>query len=414
MPKMRLTDPAIRRLPAPASGQVDHFDTVLPSFGVRTSASGRKSFFVMQRVNGKLRRFTLGRYPAMTLANARERAEGWKVVAERGLDPAVEHKAHLARDAARRANTYSTTVERFLRETQLRARTREEYARELRRPVEWLERPLESISRRDVIQHLDEIDARGTRSAVRHAHSYLRRFFNWCVDRGLIQYAPTDRLRQRHTAVTRERVLTAEELSLIVAALAKEDALIRDFGMLLLLTGQRRQEVAGLQWSHLSNLDDAEPLWTIPAPLAKNNRQHLVPLSPPVADTLRKRRATGKRSAKTNEREDADFILSRTGRSPLSGFSRAKARIDARITERLGRPIPHWTWHDLRRTMVTGMNEELGIAPHIVEAVVNHVSGPAKRGVAGVYNRALYLRERREALCAWADYVARIAPWQEV
>ena len=161
---------------------------------------------------------------------------------------------------------------------------------------------------------------------------------------------------------------------------------------LLLLTGQRRGEVAGMTWGEL-DLDKA--VWSMPASRTKNGLPHDVPLSQQAVALLRS----------VPRRDGRALLFGRAG-GPFSGWSKSKERLDARITRqraelRLGRPLatgesPHpddalapWTLHDLRRTVVTGMNE-LGIAPHVVEAVVNHVSGRAKAGVAGVYNRAVY------------------------
>jgi integrase len=130
----------------------------------------------------------------------------------------------------------------------------------------------------------------------------------------------------------------------------------------------------------------------------KNARAHLVPLAPAVRRILATIPRTG------------PLVFTTTGTTAVSGFSKAKRQLDETLSllrTDLGLPpLPSWTLHDVRRSMVTVMNEHLGIAPHIVEAVVNHVSGPAKRGVAGVYNRAIYLEDRRRALEAWADFVA--------
>ncbi len=328
------------------------------------------------------------------------------------------------RQLKRWANSFGAVADQFLavRDNQLRRSTAAEYRRFFKGAdlTALAGKPLDAITRADVTAVLDKIDARGRPSASNHALAYLRRFFNWCVDRDLIERAPTERIKLRHPEVSRDRFLSASELALVLRALDDDASLkaidgvndlpslserMRDFVRLLLLTGQRRAEVAGMTWDEIRDLDGAEPRWELPAARTKNKRDHLVPLSSAAVEVLRRRR---------NERSPKGSVFGQTGDTALSlaTLRRAKTALDGRIAAiaaAQGVPTPApWTWHDLRRTMVTMMNEELGIAPHIVEAVVNHVSGAAKAGVAGVYNRALYLAERRSALEAWAVYVERL------
>ncbi|MDP2620298.1 MAG: integrase arm-type DNA-binding domain-containing protein [Hyphomicrobiales bacterium] len=414
MPRVKLNDAKVKALKPPLKPlQVETFDTLFPALAIRVSYSGARTWVLHKRIGGKLKRLTLGRYPALSLAGARRKAREWTEYAQRGRDPAAEA---AERDAA----TYSAAVERFLdgQANWLRPRTLEEYKRVLQGAgvAAWGAKPLGRIARADVVALLDKIDQRGHRSAVNHTFSYLRIFFNWCVDRDLIERAPTERMKARHPAPSRDRVLSADDLALVLAALDDDGALrvlyglsdlpdlsdpMRNFVRLLILTGQRRAEVAGMAWAEISDPDGGEPQWQIPAARTKNHRDHIVPLAPSAAAVLRHR-------AKARRAGDA-MVFGKTGEAPLSGFSRAKANLDARIAAvaaAQGKKAPApWTWHDLRRTMVTAMNEKLGIAPHIVEAAVNHISGAAKAGVAGTYNRAIYLSERREALARWAAYL---------
>jgi integrase len=198
----------------------------------------------------------------------------------------------------------------------------------------------------------------------------------------------------------RKGQLTDLELRYLLRALDHEQSLFAPLIRLLILTGQRRAEVAGMRWSELRDLDSGSPLWEIPGNRTKNKHAHLVPLSTMVSRLLSSLPRVG------------DLVFTTTGDTPMSGFGKVKARLDARIdtlrnTDSLS-PMAPWTLHDLRRTMVTVMNEKLGISPHIVEAVVNHTSGLAKAGVAGVYNRALYLEDRRQALNSWQDWISHV------
>jgi integrase len=153
---------------------------------------------------------------------------------------------------------------------------------------------------------------------------------------------------------------------------------------LMALTGQRRGEVAGMQWSHL-NIEQA--VWTIPANVAKNGRAHEVPLSPLALDIV----------GALPRFAGSDLIFTTTGLSPISGFGRAKDRLDFIMQSN------EWRLHDLRRTAASGM-ARIGVAPHVIEKVLNHVSGQIS-GVAAVYNRHGYQHEKREALEGWADFL---------
>jgi integrase len=262
------------------------------------------------------------------------------------------------------------------------------------------------------------VDARNKPTLARHVIVYLGVFFNWCVDRDLIEASPTARVKAGAPLHSRERFLTDDELRVVLEALEPDAALrvfygdvdlppladvARAYFRLLILTGQRRNEVAGMAWAELHDVDGEAPYWEIPGERAKNHRAHIVPLAP-AAVTIIKRR--------WKVRNKSKLVLSATGKTPLTAFSHAKKMLDKRtavICTTLGRPpLPPWRAHDLRRTMVTHLNE-MGFLPHAIEATVNHVSGAAKAGVAGTYNRAAYLPERRAALEAWAEKVTALS-----
>lgn len=225
--------------------------------------------------------------------------------------------------------------------------------------------------------------------------SYLRKFFGWCIDQGVIDISPTARVRVLRPNKSRDRVLSDEEIATVWLAFEAEGGVFGSLFKLLLLTGQRRAEMAGMRWSEIIEGNGAGAIWEIPGARTKNHRSHLVPLSKGTSDVINIIPKTGA------------LVFSTTGTTPVSGFGKAKARIDKWISENRPMGSP-WTLHDVRRTMVTIMNEHLQVPPHVVEAVVNHVSGDAKRGVAGVYNRALYLEERRAALIRWNEFVAAL------
>ncbi len=413
MPKMKLTSLAVARLAPPTSGQVDYFDTTLPAFGVRVSLAGTRTYFVMTRVHGKLARLTIGKAKikdddiGLSLKDAREKAGGWAELAARGIDPRQLKVQEREGNEERSRNTFKAVGERFMNqyvEPRLALSTHREYRRVLFGPdtAAWTHWPVTGITRGDVRTVLDTMVERGSSGAANHTLAYLSKFFNWCAEKDLIEVLPTDRIARPGRKNVGERTLNEVEIVEVWRAFKAEGGIFRDLFKLLLLTGQRRSEVGGMRRIELSGLDGDRPVWEIPGNRTKNGRSHIVPLVSQTVAIIGGVPRIG----------DGGLLFTTTGATPVSGFGKAKARIDARIARRREqrgeRPMLEWDLHDLRRTMVTMMNDRLGIVPHVVEACVNHLSGKAKAGVAGVYNKAVYMAERREALTAWAEFVERV------
>jgi integrase len=210
----------------------------------------------------------------------------------------------------------------------------------------------------------------------------LSAFFNWCIKEGLLDLNPVTGTAEAAVNGSRERVLTDTELQAVWHSLGTDQ--FGDIIRLLILTGQRREEMGGLRWTEV---DWDRGLIVLPPERTKNNRLHEFPMSPQV-------RAILERQPRRPGRE----LIFGIGDGGFGGWTRAKARLD----ERSG--VIGWTIHDARRSAATMMADKLGILPHIIEAILNHVSGH-KAGVAGIYNRAKYLDEMRDALNKWADYV---------
>ncbi len=400
MPKLHLTAAGVQKLRLPEKGQVDWFDTMLPGFGVRTSYNGSKAWFVMVRAKGKLVRSTLGRFPAMALAEARERARQIKLEAQAGVDPRTRKREALAAEELKHANTFARLAEEFMEtyaEPNLRASTVREYRRCLlgQDTLHFADRPVSEISKRDLLNVVDQMVGRGSKGAAGRMLAYLSKFFSWCVDREVIEVSPVARIASPQPTRSRDRVLSSDELRAVWLAFDAEGYPFGPLFKLMLFTGQRRGEVTGMRWDELHDLDTAKPFWQLPGERTKNHHPHVVPLSPDAITLIE------------SVSKDGEFVFSTTGKSPVSGFGKAKARID-RLLANTDSPLSPWTLHDLRRTMVTVMNEELRIAPHVVEAIVNHVSGSAKRGVAGIYNKALYMDDRRTALAAWERWLSEL------
>ncbi len=407
MPSIKLTVPAVEKL-ATRKTREDYWDKLLPGFGLRVSKTGRKTWVIFPRVliQGKWEKkwFNLDTYPTLDLVAARNMAREALAVASDGGDPmtvikpkVIETRIQESRDSFASVRDDFMVKYRTRKRTKPRPGTLEQmrFVFESDRLKSWKNRPLTEITKRDVLDVLDSLMDEGLESRANTFLNYIRMLFNWAVDRDIIESAPTDRIKPPGQAISRERVLTFDELKTVWEASFPNQE--RECGVhghivrVLMLTGQRRSEVAGMLWSEL---DLEEKTWEIPASRTKNKLPHIVPLPDPVIGIILEQQDIQAKIGKSA------FVFTCTGK-PFSGWSRSKQRLDGRAN------IPGWRLHDLRRTMVTGMNE-MGIQPHIVEAIVNHISGH-RAGVAGVYNRALYLDERRRALNAWALHVLELS-----
>ncbi len=396
MPKKRLTAAMVERISPPAKGQVEYYDLNMPGFALRVSYSGTKSWIVMARVHGKLTRLTLGEWPIIGLAEAHEAAQVAKIEAKTGGDPRESKRqaALAAEDAA--SLTFGGMANQFIEryaKIRLRPRTIEAYEAALRgeRTKAWRDRPISSISRGDMIVLLDQLEAEDKHATARLMLAYLRKFFNWCAERDVISDLPTHRIRLNGSVKSRDRVLAINELHRVWNAAGAVGGTGSALVQLLMLTGQRRFETSMMRWQDLSELDGDNPLWSIPGEMTKNHRPHTVPLASEAVKVI----------LSLPRFEGSELVFTTTGATPFSGFSKLKRQIDRQIAEDGGQPLPPWTMHDLRRSLVTGLNEQGIAAPHIIEAIVNHVSGH-RGGIAGVYNRATYMAERRRALETWA------------
>jgi integrase len=339
----------------------------------------------------------LGRHGVIDLIEARRKAREALEQAEAGTDPRVEKQ----RARAAPSDAVEDVVEDFIVrhvERHNRPRTAAENIRALRKHIvpAWRGRSIQDISRRDIIDLLDEIVEHSPANANR-TRGVLSKFFNWCLDRGIVDASPAARLPAPAPTVKRERVLSDDEIKILWCAFDSLDAPFAAFFKFLLFTGQRRGEVATMQWRHV---DLEKGLWTIPPELVKANRTHEVPLSSLASDVVRGIKRSG----------DYIFTTQAKGDRPISGFSKAKRAVDLeidKIVDRLAaerdenyRPIPEWRVHDLRRTCGTGM-ARLGVDSTTISRILNHAEG----GVTKIYNRYSYLDEKRSALDLWSTHI---------
>jgi integrase len=388
-------------------GQSDQFlwDNRLPGFGCKVTPKGAKTFIYQYRMGGRgspARRYTIGKHGPLTADQARREAEMLALKVAQGIDPQTI-KVETTRIAVDLA--FAAYVERFHGAYLLSAwpsSHRDALALLRRYAVPILgKKPLPAVTRKDITTVL--ATAQQKIATANLLFATLRRMMRWAINQGDLERSPMDGMDPPAKAISRDRVLDDEELMLVWKASA---ALAYPFGplvRLLILTGARREEIASLDWLEL---DRDTGIWVLPPQRSKNSvaaRQPLSNLAVAELDALSLRQGKA-------DWPQSGLVFSTTGETSVSGFSRAKARLDKSIealTEGQGRSAPaSWRLHDLRRTLATGL-QRLGVRFEVTEAVLNHVSG-AKSGVAGIYQRHDWAPEKKAALQAWADHLVRL------
>jgi integrase len=380
---MKLTAKALASHKAANKSDYIVFDDDIAGFGLRFR-DGRQSWVFQYAIGAGAdritRRIKIGDYPALSPARAREEAEDLHAKVHLHGDPAIERR----KNRIEAGNTFGKLVEQYLqfKQRELRPRSFEEVQRHLEVNAKQLhDLPLASIDQSVIARRLTAIAADGAVAANRTRAS-LSAMFAWAMGEGLAAVNPVANTNRREEK-PRDRVLSDAELLTIWQSLEDDD--YGTIVKILMLTGQRKGEIAGLRWSEVGN-----GMITLPAERTKNGKPHEVSITPTVGSLLHSR----------DKADGRDLIFGR-GDGPYSGWSKAKAALDARAGS-----LKHWTLHDLRRTAATGM-AGIGIHPHVVEAVLNHVSGH-KGGIAGIYNRAQYAAEKAQALARWDEHVLSI------
>jgi integrase len=372
--RKKLTPKFLDSLPPARAKRYEVRDEVLPGLLIRVSSARKKIWYVFVRDGNKNRRVKIGTYPIMSLSDARETGRG--VLRDIQLGKFREANEEATEPA------FGEVVRQFIElYAKPRNRSWKSTERVLTKFSDLYHRRIVDIKRADVVKILDVLVASGLGIGANRALAAIRKLFSWCVDRGVIDHSPIAGLKAPAKEVSRDRVLTDAELAACWCAVEQEGFPFGQFLKILILTGQRRGEVAGMRWSEI---DFEQAFWTIPADRAKNAAKHVVPLAPLAISILKGLpRFSG-----------SEFVFTTSGKRPISGFGRLKRRLQERIA------ADNWRMHDFRRTVATHM-AGMGVQPHIIEAVLNHRSGIVS-GVAAVYNRHAYMNEKREALKRWA------------
>lgn len=406
--RLRLTDRNVAHLPPAAN---PHWDTLVTGFGLRVGAKSR-TWVVKFRVGGVQPTMKLGRYPAVSLAVARQRAKEALDKLGRGLDPRVDYEAQkLEQEAQARAVRaseigFASVARRYLRlrvpKRQKSERSRQETTRIVNKLIDtWGDLALDEFSPAHVNAVIDPYLERGQDIGARATFERIRSIFKYALERGELDGSPVLNMATPGEKISRDRWLDQDELKAVWKAAGAVGYPFGDFVKLsFALGGQRRDDVAKLRRSQLVDMElrdngkaESVPVWLIETP-TKSDRPHVVPLSTLARELIAEL-----------PRHNGDYLLSTTaGERPISGFSKFKAQVD---DEEVLEGFTPWRIHDIRRTVSTHFAEYLDQPPHVAEIIQNRRSGVVS-GVVRTYNRAQYLGLKREALERWGEYLRRL------
>jgi integrase len=398
------------------------WDGDLAGFGLRVTANGAKSYIYQYRMGGReavKKRHTIGKHGSpWTPDTARAEAKRLALMVGQGIDPALADKERRRQAVDLAFSAYVTSfVDGYLKTRWKDWALGKSMLERLAVPV-LKATPVPTIKRSHIAEVLDRLADRPASAKLMHAT--LRKLFNWAVSRGDIERSPMEGMEAPDGARARERVLSDDELVETWRASQKQAYPFGPLFRLLIITGQRREEVTGMDWSEL---DRASAAWTLPSSRAKNDKAHIVPLSDLAIAEIDAIALQLAPDAEELRWPKSGLLFTTTGTTVVSGHSKAKLRLDQEIDatrarlaldagEKAHATMPGWRIHDLRRTFATGM-QRLGIRFEVTEAALNHISG-SRSGVAGVYQRHDWKEEKRTALDAWARHVsAALAPAAE-
>lgn len=419
MAKIKISKSAVDAV-QPQEREEVYWDDRFAGFGLKVTPTGSKVYIYRYRValpghaaKTAPKKYTIGKHGELTPDQARRRAQELAAIVASGVDPREQEMAALlAKQEAIRHDRELRLQENDLAFDRIAAQWLEHYEHEKgRRPSsvtmaqlvvrrylqpKFGNTPITQLAHKDLQAVIDAIPL-NKRAMRRNVFAYASVLFGWAARRQYIPANPLTSMEKPQAPISRDRVLDDAELLNVWKATELLPSPWGAFYRLLILTGQRKSEVAGMEWSELSR---STAMWTIPADRAKNKSPHLVPLSASVVAELDS-------LAGEQDWPKVGYAITTTGRTPISGFSKAKRMLDEQIAELgEGKQPSHWRVHDLRRTVATGL-QRLGVRFEVTEAVLNHISG-AKGGIAGVYQRHDWAEEKRAALDAWANYLAHL------
>ena len=390
MPSKLLTDPFIRNYPTP-SKRVEIFDSQVTGLAVRITMKGVKTFVLRYYTpeNRNMNRFTIGKFPAISLAEARKLAKDFLLGVQSGNDPMNDKRTKQAEAAKQAARiTFDTLCTQFLHDhvSKLRFNTRNDYSSRINKHI----RPalksklIENFTRQDARRLLAVYADNNQPVQANRIHAILSKMLNFAVEEGYIRANPMLGLPKLGREKSRERAYDNAEIASLWDAFEKQDTIHGTYLKVLLMTAQRRGEVVKMKWEHI---DFGTGVWNIPAENTKNKVEHYIPLQPLALDMIE--------SLKPLTGEQAFVFNSmRVDNTPIAGFTKLIMRIKKMTS------IKDFRLHDLRRTVATNLAKD-GVPIHVLKKILNHTEGK-KQDITSVYNRYDYMDEKRTALINWS------------
>ncbi len=384
---MKFTDQAVSKL-KPLDKQVDYRDELTKGLILRVGKSGKKSWQVRYRADGKQHRQSIGDFPHISLKEAREQVRKIQAAVIDGENPAYDKRRTVeAKSRTRQTLQISNLLQLYdqLHLSQLRtgyqART---FLREFAK--DFGHANITDFTKQDFVGLLNEIMAAGHGTKANRVFTHIKSFFGWAIGQGYLEYSPCEYVKKPFKEKSRERFLSDQEIIWFWQVTGEELEPFGCMARLLLLTGQRLSEVSRMSENELLSRDH----WHLSSDRTKNGTQHDVFLSDAAQETVwRDNRVAGA------------YLFSTTGYSPVQSYDKPVKRFRSRMNALAGVELPHWSFHDLRRTCETGM-AMLGVAQPIIDRCTNHLTG---RGMSRIYNQYQYRNEKTEAWQRWADHV---------
>ena len=375
--ELNFTDGWLRKLKAPEKRE-EYRDRATKGLLLRVSPSGVKAFSYYYRIGKKTARITIGKYPDITLKEARTKADFLRQTLASGVDPRINKKKSLEA----REQTVQLMVDKFIKEYAIKSGNSswKQAASNLRLYLvsKHAKTSVKYIQRTDIKEILKSLNDEGKHVAANRALAHMRKFFNWLVEEDYLDTPPTDHVKPLKKEYKRERVLRNEEIRAIWSACEAMSGPYCAWIKLCFLCGQRRIETSRIQRSQIIG-----DYWELTGAETKNKQLHLTPLSRQAFDLVQKLLE-----------QDGEYLIKsgRNGDKPINGFSKAKVQLDKLSG------VTDWRIYDIRRTVSSNL-PALGVSRFIIERVLNHKDN----SVTGIYDRYSYLEEKRDALQKWAD-----------
>ncbi len=404
MPVVKLTIQEVQRAIAQDGRETIYRDTEIVGFSLKVTPSNSKIFFFQYRIGGRAgitRKIRIGKSPAIKPDEARKIALQYAAEVARKLDPQERLKKETSLKLKSRENAFGKLFEAYSAKQLIQNRSGDKVKQIFER--EFLpslrDTAIAAIDRSDISKVVSRIHERGAPYAANRALTHAKTFFRWAVSEGYLQGDPTSVMQKPFKGeIERERVLSLDELKLLWPQF--EAVKCKAFGdvlKLLLLTGQRRDEVSSMRWD---NLDLNKGLWLMPRSSTKNKLPHVVPLLGLASEIIKSQVRVSVKDEKTGKLTPCPYVFTTTGRTFISGWSRIKDSIDETLVKNKSK-IDNWRIHDIRRTVSTNLGD-MGYHDEDIAMLLNHAS----RGVTAIYNRSTYLEKKKEMLKRWEEKLA--------